>query len=83
MKRIIFLHGVGGTGASVRPLLEALTLTVTTPCPDGTKPFAMGPGRRWFSVKGVAEANRPACLAAALPAFIQTVAAFGNPRDGL
>jgi len=83
MKRVIFLHGVGGTGASMQPLADALRLTVPAHCPDGPEPFDMGPGRQWFSVKGVTEANRPARIAAALPAFIRTVESFGDPRDSL
>ena len=65
MKRVIFLHGVGGTGASMQPPADALGLTVPAHCLDGTEPFDMGPGRQWFSVKGVTEANRPARVAAA------------------
>lgn len=83
MKRVIFLHGVGGTGASMQALADALSLTVPAHCPDGPEPFDMGPGRQWFSVKGVTEANRPARIAAALPAFTRTVESFGDPRDSL
>ena len=83
MKRVIFLHGVGGTGASMQPLADALSLTIPAHCPDGPKPFDMGPGRQWFSVKGVTEENRPARVAAALPAFIRAVETFGDPRDSL
>lgn len=83
MKRHIFLHGVGGTGASMRPLADALGLTVPAHCPDGPEPFDMGPGRQWFSVSGVTEANRPARIATAMPAFIRTLEAFGDPRDSL
>lgn len=83
MKRVIFLHGVGGIGASMQPLADALNLTVPAHCPDGPERFDMGPGRQWFSVNGVTEANRPARIAAALPAFIRTVETFGDPRDSL
>ena len=34
-------------------------------------------------MKGVTEANRPARIAAALPAFTRTVETFGDPRDSL
>lgn len=83
MKRAIFLHGVGGSGASMQPLAEALSLTVPAHCPDGPEPFDMGPGRQWFSVKGVTEANRPERIAAALPAFTRSLEAFGDPRDSV
>lgn len=83
MKRVIFLHGVGGSGASMQPLAEALSLTVPAHCPDGPEPFDMGPGRQWFSVKGVTEANRPERIAAALPAFTRSLEAFGDPRDSV
>lgn len=83
MKRVIFLHGVGGSGASMQPLADALNLTVPAHCPDGPEPFDMGPGRQWFSVRSVTEANRPARVAAALPAFIRTVESFGDPYDSL
>lgn len=83
MKRVIFLHGVGGNGASMQPLADTLSLTVPAHCPDGPEPFDMGPGRQWFSVRGVTEENRPARIAAALPAFIRAVRAIGNPRHSL
>lgn len=51
MKRVIFLHGVGGTGASMQPLADALGLTVAAHCPDGPEPFDMGPGRQWGTSK--------------------------------
>lgn len=83
MKRVIFLHGVGGTGASMQPIADALGLTVPAHCPDGPERFDMGPGRQWFSVRGVTEENRPARVEAAMPAFIRTVEAFGDPHDSL
>lgn len=83
MKRVIFLHGVGGTGASMQPLANALVLTVPAQCPDGPEPFDMGQDRQWFSVRGVTEENRPARIAAALPAFVRILEAFGDPRDSL
>ena len=83
MKRVIFLHGVGSTGSSMQPLADALSLPFAAQCPDGPEPFDMGPGRQWFSVKGVTEANRPDRITAALPAFIRTVESFGDPRDSL
>jgi phospholipase/carboxylesterase len=83
MKRVIFLHGVGGTGTSMQHLADVLGLRIPAHCPDGPEPFDMGPGRQWFSVKGVTEGNRPARVVEALPAFIRTLEAFGDPRDSL
>lgn len=36
---------------------------------EGLQPCDFGQGRQWFSVAGVTEENRPARVAAALPAF--------------
>ena len=70
---IILLHGVGASGASLAPLAEAMAPAlpgVAFATPDGVEPFDMGgPGRQWFSVKGVTAENRPARVAAARPAF--------------
>lgn len=81
MKRVICLHGVGSSGAAMAPLAEALALAVPAHCPDGPQPF--GAGRQWFSIDGVTEANRPARVAAALPAFTEIVSRFGDPRESL
>jgi phospholipase/carboxylesterase len=83
MKRVIFLHGVGGSGATIRPFADQLNLGIAAHTPDGPAPFDMGSGRQWFSVKGVTEANRPARIAEALPTFAAVIAAFGDPRDSL
>lgn len=82
-RQVIFLHGVGSTGAAMRPLAEALALPQTAACTDGPHPFDMGPGRQWFSVKGVTETNRPNRIAEALPAFARQIEDFGDPRDSL
>lgn len=82
-KRIIFLHGVGGSGASMRPLASQLGFAFEMHYPDGPQAFDMGAGRQWFSVKGVTEANRPARVDDALPAFTATIEAFGDPRESL
>jgi phospholipase/carboxylesterase len=81
IKRVVLLHGVGGTGASMRPIAEHLGRGVETYSPDGPAAFDMGAGRQWFSVLGVTEANRPARVAAALPAFAATIARFGDLHD--
>ncbi len=82
-RQVIFLHGVGGTGAAMRPLAEALALPQPAAFPDGPHRFDLGPGRQWFSVKGVTEANRPGRVAEALPAFARLTESLGDPRDSL
>jgi phospholipase/carboxylesterase len=81
MTRIVFLHGVGSSGAAMRPLAFAIGLTGDAHFPDGPQPFDMGPGRQWFSVKGITEENRPARIAAALPAFREMIEGFGSPQE--
>lgn len=81
MKRVIYLHGVGSSGAAMAPLADAAGLGVPAHCPDGSQPF--GTGRQWFSIAGVTEDNRPARVAAALPAFTEIVSQFGDTRDSL
>lgn len=83
MKRIIFLHGVGSGGAAMRPLAGQLGLTCDIQFPDGPHPFDMGPGRQWFSVRGVTEANRPTRIAEAMPAFTEVIEGFGDPCESL
>ena len=58
---VILLHGVGGNGAGLAPL--AATFPVKTFAPDAPEPC--GPGRQWFSVAGITEANRPGRIVAA------------------
>lgn len=82
-QRLIFLHGVGSSGAAMRPLAEALALPQPTACPDGLHPFDMGPGRQWFSVKGVTEGNRPGRIAEAMPGFIDLIEGLGDPRQSV
>jgi phospholipase/carboxylesterase len=67
----VFLHGVGATAASFEGVARALAPALPGAVlltPDGFHPFDQmgqagpggGPGRQWFSVRGVTEANRPA-----------------------
>jgi phospholipase/carboxylesterase len=82
MKRVIFLHGVGSSGAGMQPLASALGLSTEQGYfPDGLQPFDSGPGRQWFSVQGITEANRPERIAAALPAFSKRLSEFGPLKD--
>lgn len=82
-QRVILLHGMGSGGAALRPIAEALGLPQPVACPDGPDPFDMGPGRQWFSVRGVTEENRAGRIAEAMPAFIDLVEGLGDPRHSV
>lgn len=70
---VIFLHGVGSRGTDLAPLAQGWRRSLPTAAfatPNG--PFAFdggGPGRQWFGISGVTEANRAQHIAAARPAF--------------
>jgi len=71
---VLLFHGVGSSARDLVPLGEALVPHL----PGATivsvqAPEAAGPGWQWFSVQGVTEADRPARVAAAMPAFLQAV----------
>ena len=80
----ILLHGVGGTPDSLLPLAEAVRAAFPTAAvliPEGFEPFdGGGAGRQWFSVRGVTEENRPARVAAALPALAACAAGAATLR---
>jgi phospholipase/carboxylesterase len=71
---VLLFHGVGSSARDLAPLGEALVphlpdaLIVSVQAPE-----ASGRGWQWFSVQAVTEANRPARVAAAMPAFVQAV----------
>jgi phospholipase/carboxylesterase len=85
---VVALHGVGATAAGLAEALRPLELVaevVALPAPD---PFEGGdPGRQWFSVAGVTEANRSDRIAAALPPLLARLdalsASHGVARDEL
>lgn len=69
---LIFLHGVGSSGADLTPLARAWgpRLGVAAVSPDAPEPFDQAAvGRQWFSVLGVTSANRPVRVASAAAAF--------------
>lgn len=80
MKRIVFLHGVGSSGAAMRSLAQAIDVEDCAHFPDGPHPFYMGQGREWFSVRGITEASRAERVAAALPDLVAMLTALG-PTD--
>jgi phospholipase/carboxylesterase len=77
---VIFLHGVGSRGADLAALADLWRSQLPDTAfaaPDA--PFAFdqgGPGRQWFSVRGVTEADRAQRVADAREAFDQTIRAI-------
>jgi phospholipase/carboxylesterase len=67
---LVLLHGVGGAGATMLPLAEALRAQfpqAAIVAPDAPHPFDGGPnGRQWFSASGVTDDNRVPRVQAAL-----------------
>lgn len=67
---LVLLHGVGGRGALMRPLAEALRAQFPRAAilaPDAPHPFdGGGPGRQWFSVQDLDDARRIERVEAAL-----------------
>lgn len=75
---VILLHGVGARGenlAGLGPIWAGDLPDTTFVAPDA--PFAFdqgGPGRQWFSIRGVTEANRGERIVAARPTFDAVIA---------
>ncbi len=67
----ILLHGVGARPSDLLPLSSKLKKVFPDAAfllPEGTYPFdGGGPGRQWFSIRGVTETNRVARVAEAMP----------------
>lgn len=76
---VLRFHGVGSSAEDLRPLGQALAphrpgaWVVNVRSPQRSE---FGAGWQWFSVQGVTEENRPARVAAAMPAFLETVRAW-------
>jgi phospholipase/carboxylesterase len=71
---VLLFHGVGSSARDLAPLGEALAPHLPGAAIVSLQaPEAAGPGWQWFSVQGVTEADRPARVAAAMPAFMQAV----------
>jgi|WetSurMetagenome_2_1015567.scaffolds.fasta_scaffold66437_2 phospholipase/carboxylesterase len=82
---ILLLHGVGADGDAMTLLAQALRAEFPQAAliaPDGPHPFDAGgpghPGRQWFSVVGITEANRAARVAAALALLVPWVRQMQN-----
>lgn len=75
-KIVIFLHGVGSSGADLERLGDYWASSmpeVTFLSPDGPYPFDQGNGYQWFSINGVNEINRPVRVQDARVALDQTL----------
>jgi len=76
---LLLFHGVGSSAEDLSPLGQALAahrphawvVNVRSPLHS-----EFGAGWQWFSVQGVTEQNRPARVAAAMPAFLAQVQAW-------
>lgn len=76
---VLLFHGVGASASSLLPLAQqvaqwqpgAVVVSVQAPHAAGHPG-----GWQWFSVQGVTPENRPARVAAAMPAFLQSVAGW-------
>ncbi|MFN7725899.1 MAG: esterase [Rubrivivax sp.] len=73
----VLLHGVGGQGAGLAALAQALRRQFPQAAilaPDAPEAFdggvAAGNSHQWFSVQGITEDNRPARVAQALQVFV-------------
>ncbi len=82
---LLMFHGVGADPAGLVPLGEqvasaipnAWIVSVRSPHPSD-----LGRGWQWFSVQGITEQSRPARIAAAMPLFKETIAAWQR-RSGV
>lgn len=73
---VLLFHGVGASAAGLVPLGELIAREHTRAMVvsvDAAHPWSLGSGRQWFSVAGVTEQDRPARVAAAMPAFEREV----------
>lgn len=83
---LLLFHGVGASADDLRPLAEAVAdlrpgawvVSVRAPLRSD-----LGAGWQWFSVQGVTEQNRPARVAAAMPAFRERVRAWQRASGAL
>jgi len=76
---MLLLHGVGGDGAGMAPLAQALRAEFPQAAilaPDAPHPFdGGGRGRQFFSIQGITEDNRADRVAMALGPFVKWVSA--------
>lgn len=76
---LLLFHGVGSRAEDLAPLGQALASqrpnawVISVRSPDRSD---LGQGWQWFSVQGVTEANRPARVSSAMPAFVERIRAW-------
>ena len=71
---VLLFHGVGSSARDLAPLGEALAPHLPRAAIISLQaPEAVEPGWQWFSVQGIAEANRPARVGGAMARFTQAV----------
>jgi phospholipase/carboxylesterase len=73
----VYLHGAGATALSMTPVADRFAQAYPQAAhliPDGFEPSDVArDGRQWFASAGVNDANRPARVAAAVPALVAFV----------
>lgn len=78
----LLFHGVGASAEHMAVLAQRLAQAypqAAVLCVDAPDEFDAAPGRggrQWFSIQGIAEENRAARVAAAMPRFVATVRAL-------
>lgn len=84
-KLVIFLHGVGSSGADLEGLglyFQQVMPEVIFASPNGTSRFDGGnEGYQWFSVMGVTEQSRPERVVEARAAFDATIESIFREHD--
>ena len=81
---LLLFHGVGSSAQDLQPLAEVLAQSkpgawvVSVQAPHASE---FGRGWQWFSVQGVTEADRPARVSAAMPAFLERIKAWQAQTD--
>jgi len=84
-KLVIFLHGVGSSGADLEGLglyFQQVMPEVIFASPNGTSRFDGGDeGYQWFSVIGVTEQSRPERVVEARAAFDATIESIFREHD--
>jgi len=76
---VVLLHGVGSNAQDLVPVGQAFAERLPAAMVlslNGFYPSEFGQGRQWFSVVGVTEENRPARVAAVMPALQAAIQAL-------
>lgn len=81
---ILLFHGSGATPDAMLPLAHRLAgefSRATVVSIAAPSPADVSLGYQWFSTKGVTEANRPARITAAMPAFLAEIHSWQENED--